>query len=472
MSLETEWSQLDATALGALVRNKDVKPSELVETAIAKAEKINPTLNAIIHPMYDLARRYAENPLPDGPFTGVPFLLKDLLAMYKGVPTTAGSRALKDFVAPFDSTLVVRHKKAGLIIMGKTNSSEFGILPAAEPDLFGPCKNPWNTKVATGGSSGGSAAAVAAGIVPMAHGNSAGGSIRIPASHCGVFGLKPTRARNPLGPMHGDLLGGMVCEHAVTRSVRDSAALLDATAGPEPGDPYYAPPIARPYAEEVTLEPGRLRVAFSTNAGSDITVHPDCKEAVLNTAALLEELGHDVNEAAPELPDDRIAELFATVYAAGCAGMLDAIGSPGPDHVEILTWAIYEMGKTIGTGQYLNAVAELQGIARTVARFMTEYDVLLIPVNAGPPPPLGYFQSTVEEPMRGMMRAGEQCPFTPIINLTGQPAMSVPLYWNKAELPVGSHFIGRFGDEAALFRLAAQLEKARPWFDKRPPVSA
>ncbi len=290
---------LDATAQAELVRTKQVKPAELLEAAIERIERVNPQINAVVTPMYDEARRVAEGNLPEGPFTGVPFVLKDLGAGYAGVRQTQGSEYLKDFVSPFDSELTSRYKRAGLIIAGKTNTPEFGLIPTTEPRLFGATRNPWNSEHSVGGSSGGSAAAVAAGIVPMAHANDGGGSIRIPASCCGLFGLKPSRARVPLGPLLGDMMGGLVCEHAVTRSVRDSAALLDATAGPELGDPYYAPPQERPYVEELTTAPGKLRIAFTARTATGTPLHEDCIAAVKDAATLCEELGHDVEEAEP-----------------------------------------------------------------------------------------------------------------------------------------------------------------------------
>ena len=476
MSKLGDVASLDATAQADLVRRKEVKPIELVEAAIERIERLNPTLNAVVTPMYDLARTAAKDVIPDGPFTGVPFLVKDLLASYKGVPMTLGAGILRDFISDHDSELVVRLKRAGLIILGRTNTPEFGLLPTTEPRLFGPCRNPWNTERTTGGSSGGSAAAVAAGMVPMAHGNDGGGSIRIPASCCGIFGLKPTRARNPLGPDFGDSMSGLVAEHALTRSVRDSAALLDATSGPDLGDPYWAPPQARPFLEEVGADPGRLRIAFTTEATSGVPVHEDCVNAVRDTAALCTDLGHEMVEASPDLPGEVVEESFMTIWCGGLSSTLDTIafltGGLKPDQVEPLTWALYEEGKQRSASDYLRALTILQRISRDIARFFVEYDVLLTPTLSQPPVPLGTFDPTPENPLQGMDRAAEFVPFTPICNVTGQPAMSVPLFWNNDNLPVGSHFVGRFGDEATLFRLASQLEEARPWADRRPPVSA
>jgi amidase len=477
MAQSDQFANLDATAQAELVRQKKVKPIELVDAAIERIERLNPTLNAIIRPMYDEARAAATEYLPDGPFTGVPFLLKDILGIYAGVPMTSGSGFLRDFVPDHDSELVRRQKRAGLIVVGKTNAPEFGILPTTEPRLFGPCRNPWNTGRTTGGSSGGSAAAVAAGIVPMAHANDGGGSIRIPASCCGVFGLKPTRARNPLGPDFGDIMGGLVVEHAVTRSVRDSAALLDATAGADVGDPYWAPPLERPLLEEVGADPGQLRIAFTTESITGSEVHADCVSAVRDAGALCEELGHHVEEATPKIEGALMARAFITIWLAGCASTLDGAAAMtgrklDSSQFEPLTWAMYELGRQYPASDYILAVQTIQMLARDVARFFSEYDIVLTPTLAEPPVPLGAFDSTPENPLAGFERAAAFAPFTPLCNATGQPAMSVPLFWNEGGLPVGTHFIGRFGDEATLFRLAAQLEEARPWTDRRPPVSA
>ncbi len=466
---------LDATAQAELVRKKEIQAIELVEAAIERIEQLNPILNAVVTPMYEQAREAAAGDLPGGPFTGVPFLIKDLLAYYKGVRMTLGSQLMSDFIPDHDSELVLRMKRAGLIILGKTNTPEFGILPTTEPHLFGPSRNPWDTERTTGGSSGGSAAAVAAGMVPMAHGNDGGGSIRIPASCCGLFGLKPTRGRNPLGPDFGDIMGGLVAEHAITRSVRDSAALLDATAGPDIGDPYWAQPPGCPFLQEVGVEPGRLRIAFSTETTTGGLVHPDCVSAVKDAAALCEELGHEVVEAAPTVGGELVSKSFMVLWSSGCAATLEGIAHmtgkrPGPEKVEPLSWALCEMGRKHNSTEYVLAIQTLQREARQVARFFVDYDVLLTPTLREPPVPLGTFDSTPDQPLKGLDRAIEFVPFTPICNVTGQPAISVPLFWNGEELPVGVQFVGRFGDEATLFRLAAQLEDARPWAGRRPTL--
>ncbi|MGA9254962.1 MAG: amidase [Candidatus Sulfotelmatobacter sp.] len=477
MSLPHELAFLDATAQAELVRRKQLKPVELVDAAIARIERLNPALNAVITPMFELARAAAHGPLPDGPFRGVPFLLKDLLASYAGVRMASGSSFLKEFVPEHDSELVVRLKRAGLVIVGKTNTPELGILPTTEPSLFGPSRNPWVSGRITGGSSGGSAAAVATGMVPMAHANDGGGSIRIPASCCGLFGMKPTRGRNPLGPDFGDIMNGLVAEHAVTRSVRDSAGLLDATAGPDTGDPYCAPPPARPFLQEVGADPGKLRIAFTTTAPSGVPIHADCVCAVHEAANLCSDLGHSVNEAAPTVDAERLVNSFTAIWSVGCAEIIEGAAfltgrKPAPDQFEELTWVLAQQGHAISGPAYLLAVNALQGIARQVARFFANYDIWLTPTLAEPPLPLGSFDARPGNPLYGLQRAVAFVPFTPVCNATGQPAMSVPLFWNAEGLPVGTHFVGRFGEEATLFRLAAQLETARPWAARCPATSS
>ncbi|HEX2173112.1 MAG TPA: amidase, partial [Dehalococcoidia bacterium] len=456
-----ELAFLDATAQAELVRRREISPVELVDSAIERIERLNPTLNAVVIPMYEEARKAAAGSLPDGPFAGVPFALKDFLAEYAGVRLIEGTAFLAGTYVPAeDSELVRRLKSAGLITVGKTNTSELAILPTAEPRLWGPARNPWDLDRTTGGSSGGAAAAVAAGLVALAHANDAGGSIRIPASCCGLFGLKPTRGRVPLGPHHGDLYGGIVTEHAVTRSVRDSATLLDAIAGPELGDPYWAAPPTRPYREEVGADPGRLRIAFTTSSLTRAVIHPDCAEAVCDAARLCADLGHEVVEAAPPIDGRQMGQAFATIYAAGAAwGVADWARrtgrTPTPEEFETLTWSLQERGRALSAADYLLARQDSQRMARAIAGFLTEYDLWLTPTLGEPPIPLGSFDSPPDDPRRGLRRAGAFAPFTFICNLTGQPAMSVPLYWTTEGLPVGSHFVGRFGDEATLFRLAA-----------------
>ena len=475
---DNELTSLDATAQAELVRRGEVQATELVEAAIERIERLNPTLNAVVTPMFEAALERAAGNLPEGPFTGVPFVLKDLTAEHAGVRYTEGTTFLADNVSTHDQELVLRQRRAGLVVVGKTNTPEFGILPTTEPRLFGATRNPWNLDHTPGGSSGGTAAAVASGMVTMGHGNDAGGSIRIPASCCGLFGLKPTRARNPLGPALGETPAGLSCEHALTRSVRDSAALLDATEGPDVGDPNWAPPKQRPYADEVGTDPGRLRIAVSTTTVTEVPVHTDCVLAVQETARLCDELGHDVFDfTLADLDGGAISEAFITVYVCSVAVAIEhwsrVLGkTPSASDFEPLTWAMRELALSRTPADYLLAAAYLQSVGRQIGRHFAGFDLLLTPVLAEPPLPLGTFDAPEDQPLLPLMRAGAWVPFTPLANITGQPAMSVPLHWNEDGLPVGSHFVGRFGDEATLFRLAAQLEEARPWSDRRPPAWA
>jgi len=486
-----ELISYDAIALGELIRNGEVNPTELLETTIQRVEKLNPKLNAVIHKMYDQARDTAENwssaikagRTADVVFCGVPFLLKDLIAEYRGAPFHEGSLAVKGYVSKVDSELVKRQKAGGLVIVGKTNTHEFGCLPTTEPALYGPTVNPWDPSLTPGGSSGGSAAAVAVGIVPMAHGNDGGGSIRIPASCCGLFGLKPTRGRNPLGPLFGDLGSGIIHEHAVTRTVRDSAALLDVTSGPDVGDPYCAPPKERPFLEEVRREAGRLKIGFLTSIPKgwheeETTVHPDCESAVKDAARVCEGLGHIVEEIAPDqLSHPNTPVTFGYIFS-GFVGHVVAYWEKElgkkitQDELESVTWGRYQACLKRTGADYLVAMEENQRFSRKIARWYHEgrYDLLLSPTMTIPPTRLGAFQPTPDDPMKWVGVTHSFAAFTRIQNMTGQPAMSVPLFWNKDNIPIGVQFAGRFGDEATLFRLAAQLEQARPWGDRRPPI--
>ena len=473
-----EYVEHDGVGLAELVRRKEVSPAELVETALGLIDKHNGALNAVIHRIDDLAREAAAT-VPQGPLSGVPFLLKDIGAFCAGAPYNAGSKVLEGYVPDHDTELTARFKRAGLIICGKTNTPEFGFDSSTEPDLFGPSRNPWNTERTTGGSSGGSAAAVAAGIVPIAHANDGGGSIRIPAAACGLVGLKPTRMRNPWGPDLGDVAFGLAVEHVVTRSVRDSATVLDATAGTEVGAPYAAPAQARPYAEEVGADPGRLRVAFTTSATSGAPVHADCVAAVEATAKLLEDLGHHVEEAWPPFePQDRKAgnELFMLLASAlNAASMIDfeaLTGRPSRlEDVEISTRACIEHGQSLSAIDLIQAVNRMHKIGRVVAKFQESHDILLSPSLASPPIPVGGLLAPHNPNLAAHIdNIFGFAPFTPLGNVTGQPAISLPLVHNDENLPVGLHFAARFGDEAMLFQLAGQLEQARPWAGRHPDI--
>ena len=476
----TDYANYDATGLAKLVAKGDVTAAELCEEAIARIEKHNPTLNAVICKMYDIAHDRAteldsrkDTSGERGPFHGVPFLLKDILGDHQGIPTTNGSKFTSGHPATQDSTLTARQKSSGLNPLGKTNTPEFGILPTTEPLLYGASRNPWNIDHSTGGSSGGSAAAVAAGIVPMAHTNDGGGSIRIPAACCGLFGLKPTRGRNPLGPVTGDLMSGLIVEHVVTRTVRDSALMLDCTHGPEAGDPYCAPAPVRRFIEEVGAEPKQLRIAFAKSAADGRELHSECRAAAESAAALCAELGHTVEEATPEIDPDSVSASFMTIWAAGLAFTIDSFAmirdiEPKEESFEPLTWALYQNGVEISASQYQIAVAMLQMVSREIGRFHQNYDLWLTPTLGQPPIRNGIVDSSVEDAILGFAPMIDYVPFTPLANATGQPAMSIPLHWSDNGLPVGVMFTGRFGDEATLLRLAAQLEEARPWIERKP----
>ncbi|MGY5890605.1 amidase [Blastococcus deserti] len=481
-ALAADLATLDATAQADLVRRGEVTAEEVTGAAIERIERLDPALNAVVTPLFDSAleeaRRLGGGPPAPVPFPGVPYLVKDLFVEIAGVRTTNGSRFLRDSVGRVDAELVTRLRCAGLTVVGRSNTCEFGLLPACEPVLHRPTRNPWDLTRSTSGSSGGSAAAVAAGLVPMAHANDLGGSIRFPASACGVFGLKPTRGRNPLGPTCGDAVSGFMAEHAVTRSVRDSAALLDATSGPALGDPYPAPTPTRPFVSEVAADPGRLRIAFTSRTPTGHPGHPDCVAAVEDAAGLLSDLGHELVEA--QLPGltPEVGRAIATGYYAAVAWFLRlAAGAtgrePGDGELEPGTRAFLERGREVSAADYLLAVQELQAFARTVAGFLTGFDAWLTPTLSTPPVPLGEIVSTPDDPLRALRRGGPTVEYPAVVaNVTGNPAMSVPLWWNGDGLPVGVHVLGRFGDEATLFRLAGQLERARPWADNRPPVSA
>jgi amidase len=478
-----DLSQLDATAQAELVRSGTASPVELVEAAIERVERINPELNAVITPLFDGARaQAASDQLPDGPLRGVPFVLKDLSAHSAGDPFHEGMAFLKEraWTEPEDTALAARFRAAGLITIGKTNTPELGILPTTEPLAYGPTRNPWDTSRSVGGSSGGSAAAVAAGLVPIGHANDGGGSIRIPASECGLVGLKPTRARVSSGPEFGDVMGGLTCELVVSRSVRDTALVLDAVHGMEPGDPFGVAPPTRPYVEELGAPPGALRVGLMTESpGGAVSVHADCVAAAEAAAALLESLGHHVERSHPKgLDDPDYTAHFITNWAAGAAWNVDywsrRTGAEiGPDDVEPLTWALAEVGRSASAPEWLWAREWLQHNSREVASWWTEgHDLLLTPTIAEPPPPLGSFDSPPDNPLHGLFRAAELVPFTPPFNCTGQPAISLPLHWNDDGLPIGVQLVAAFGREDLLLRVAAQLEAARPWTDRRPSVHA
>jgi Asp-tRNA(Asn)/Glu-tRNA(Gln) amidotransferase A subunit family amidase len=472
-----EFIRYDGLGLAELVRRREVTALEVLEAAMAAVEARNHEINAVVCRLYDQARAAVAAGLPAGPLTGVPYLLKDLGAHYRGAVTSFGGVLFKDFVVDHDSEITVRLKRAGLVIFGKTNTPELGLASSTEPRLFGPTRNPWNPAHSAGGSSGGSAAAVAAGMVPMAHATDGGGSIRIPASACGLFGLKPTRARNPMGPDAGEGWGGASVGHAVTRSVRDSAALLDATSGPDLGDPYWAPPPARPFLEEVGREPGRLRIAITTTPWNGQPVDPECAEAARAAGRLCERLGHSVEEARPDVDAAALGAATLVVIGGNLRAAIEARAAAlgrelQPADVERITWIRALDGHKARAADYARAIGVMHRTGRMVAPFFQRFDVLLTPTMCRPPHPLGVIDMMTDDPEAYGRAVLGTIAFTSLFNSCGTPAMSVPLGWSRAGLPLGVQFAAGFGDEATLFRLAAQLESAQPWAERRPPEPA
>ena len=463
-----EYANYDGLGLAELVRKRKVKPGELVDEAIARADALNPKLNFVVYKDYERARDAAKGRLPDGPFTGVPFFLKDIFAFAQGMPTRQAARFIPPIPWPHDCLLTARFKRAGLVPLGKTNVPEFGLVPTTESKLYGPARNPWNPDHSTGGSSGGSAAAVAAGIVPLAHANDGGGSIRIPASCCGLVGLKPSRGRVSFAPDFGDVVDGLAIDLVVSRSVRDTAAALDSVHGAVQGDPYWSPPAPDSFLEGTRRKPKRLKIAFDTKKLDGTALHPDCAQAVRNAAKLCEQQGHIIEEASPELDQPTLIPAFMTLWSANLAAGIDGgaklMGrTPTEDQFEGLTWGLYEMGKGITASDYLQAKAAMQHASRLGAKFHETYDVWLTATLGLPPVKLGTFDMEERDPMKSFAPLIDYVPFTAMQNVTGQPAINLPLHWNKAGLPIGVQFVGRFGDEATLLKLAAELEKAAPW---------
>ena len=477
MAFSIDLTTYDGLGLAELIRRKEVAPAELLDATIARAEATHPVINAIVTRLYDEAHAAIKAGLPSGSFTGVPYLLKDLGALHTGAPTSFGSAFFTNNPADHDSEITARLKRAGLVIFGKTNTPEMGLSPSTEPRRFGATRNPWNVAYSAGGSSGGSAAAVAAGVVPMAHATDGGGSIRIPASCCGLVGLKPTRARNPMGPDAGEGWGGASCGHAVTRTVRDSAGLLDATSGPDLGDPYWAPPPVRPFLEEVGRHPGRLRIALTTTAFNGQPVDPACADAARAAATLCASLGHAVEEARLEVDSQALAKATRIVIGANVRAALEARGAAlgrqlTDADVERETWSRATDGASFTAWEYARSIAVMHRTGRVVARFFTTYDVLMSPTMCRPPQRLGVLDMSGRDPAAYLDAVLACVGFTSLFNSAGNPAISLPLAWSQDGLPLGVQFAGRFGDEATLFRLAAQLEAAQPWADRRPPLDA
>lgn len=471
-----DFGEFDATALAALVRGREVSALELVDDAIRRCEQVNGRLNAVVTDMFEQARARARVAAPSGPLAGVPFLMKDCVAEVAGVRFTEASNFLADFVPQVDSELYLRFCRAGLITIGKTNMPEFAIGVSTEPRRFGPTRNPWDVTLTAGGSSGGAGAAVAARIVPLAHANDVGGSIRIPASCCGLVGLKPSRGRTTLAPLYGDLLAGFLVEHGLTRSVRDSAALLDAIAGPAVGEPYTAAPPARAYVEEVGRDPGRLRIGYSLRTPLGDTLDPRVTAAVEASARLLASLGHEVVEDTPHFDAMELWQKFTTLLAALVHWTLcdwaRRLGRPATeDQVEPFVWAFSERGRALGAADYLLAMQDVQREVRNLCEFFTRHDVWLTSTLGQPPVPLGTLVYA-GDPFEFRRRTAQFSPYTYLANATGQPAISLPLAWSTEGLPIGMHFVARHGEEDLLFRLAGQLETAQPWAGRKPPVCA
>jgi amidase len=488
-----EYDRLDAVALAALVRRGEVSPRELVEAAIERIEARDPAINAVVHRRFERAREEAAGKLGDGPLRGVPFLLKDLLGEIAGEPLSGGSRFLRGFRPGYDSEIARRYRAAGLVILGRTNTPELGFVGTTEPALHGPCRNPWNRTHTTGGSSGGAGAAVAARMVPAAAGADGGGSIRIPASACGVFGLKPTRGRTPLGPERGEDWSGLTVQHALTRSVRDSALLLDVTQGAAPGDPYAAPAAPPSYLALLSAPPRRLRIAVHDGSLFGRAVHARCAAAVREAAELLRGLGHEVEPASPAIDRAALVRAYFVIIATNATRVLArasaAAGRPlDRSELETVTWFLRQLGNKLRAAELVAAIEEAHRASRTLAAFHERYDVLLTSTLGTPPKRLGELGPTPAEqrvlatlgrlPLRPLLlhalatmgpAALEPLPNTQLFNLTGQPAASVPMSWSDDGLPIGVQLAGRFGEEDVLLRLAAQIEATRPWADHVPP---
>jgi amidase len=491
-----ELDRLDALGLAALVRRGEVHPRELVDAAIERIEARDPAVNAVVHRRFERARAEAAGPLPDGPLRGVPFLLKDLLAEIAGEPLTGGSRLLAGWTPSRDAEIVRRYRAAGLVVLGRTNTPELGLYGTTEPVLYGPCRNPWSPAHTAGGSSGGSGAAVAARMVPVAAGADGGGSIRIPASACGIFGLKPTRGRTPLGPDRGEDWNGLVVQHVLSRSVRDSAAFLDATQGASPGDPYHPPPGPASYLALLDAPPRRLRIAVFAGSLFGTALDPRCARLVHDAAAALRELGHEVEEAAPALDREALVRAYFVVMAANTARLLAAasaaVGRPlDRREVEPVTWFLRQVGERLRATELLAALEQCHRAGRALAAFHERWDVLLSSTLGTPPKRLGELGPTPRElrllralsrlPAGPLLRralaemgppALEPLPNTMLFNMTGQPAASVPFAWSDEGLPLGIQLSGRFGEEDVLLRLARQVEEARPWEGRVPPLAA
>lgn len=472
----TQYEQYDALGLAQLVRRREITPLELLEAAIERVEARNPAVNAVVMKLYDYGMQAIEAGLPDGPFVGVPLLMKDLTSALAGARMTRGSKFFADAPpAAADSEHVRRLKKAGFVIFGRTNTCELGLSLTCEPQLHGATRNPWNLAHSSGGSSGGAAAAVACRMLPLAHASDGFGSIRAPAACCGLVGLKPTRGRNTFAPFAGEGLGGLSTEHAVTLSVRDSAALLDATRGAGPGDPYSAPPPARAYLEEVRAPPGSLRIAWTEAAPDGAAIDAQCLRLLADTVALCADLGHHVEQADPRIEREAVVPTFLALAAANTVVNLashpTAGRAPRENEVERITWLTAKLGETIAAPDYVRATQAAHRLGRQMAEFHRTWDVLLTPGLSSAAVKLGWLDMMMDDVHEYWRRVFAFSPFTVWFNITGQPALMLPLGQDRAGMPLAVQLVGRFGDEATLLRLGAQLEVARPWFARKPAAA-
>lgn len=473
MSFE-DYAEYDGLGLAALVRSGAVTPREVLDAAIERIERHDGVLNAVVYKAYDEARETAAGPLPDGPFRGVPFLVKDLGAQVKGWPRSSGSRFAQVAADAADSELVRRYRAAGVVLVGKTNTPEFGIPGVTNSERLGPCRNPWNPDHISGGSSGGAAAAAAAGMVPMAHASDGLGSIRIPAANCGLVGMKTTRDRTPICEVTDGAVGFTV-HHVVSRTVRDSAAMLDATDGPQAGDPFQAPAKSGPYLDEVSRSPGRLRIAWSAETPSGRPIDPQMLDALHKTVTLLEGLGHEVFEQGLGIDHRALyraqALVSASNFSANVRRWVELLGrEPGDDELGPLARRGYEAGRRITGQQALWGWQELRLFNRAILERFTAFDVYLCPTMSTPSPRVDWLDPLTEDLKEFDRRQSATYATTPPFNFTGQPSVSLPLWGSAEGLPLGMMFSGRFADEATLYRLAGQLEKEQPWKDRRPAL--
>lgn len=468
------YADHDGLGLAELVRKREVTPAELLDAAVERIERHNGSLNAVTFKAYDEARAAAGGALPDGPFKGVPFLIKDLGVRVKGWPRTSASRFAKIDADSEDSVLIQRYRAAGVVLAGKTNTPEFGIPGVTTSALLGPCRNPWNPDHISGGSSGGAASAVASGMVPLAHASDGLGSIRIPAACCGLVGMKTTRDRNPNGEHDTDRVIGFSVDHVVSRTVRDSAAMLDATGAPQPASPYAHPHQERPYLEEITRSPGKLRIRWSTETPAGDPIDPDVQATIERTAETLKALGHDVREEGLGIDYRALYRaqgiVSASNFAANISRWVAIKGREPGDEIEGLARRAYEAGKTLTGAQALWGLQELRLRTREVLRRFEAFDVYLCPVMCTPPPRVDFLDTLMEDLKEFDRRQRITFGFTPPFNMTGQPSLSLPLGQSRDDLPIGMMFTSKYADEATLFRLAGQLEKEMPWKDRKPVV--